>query len=72
VPVLMPSPFKVGIHPVHFGVGDDTQSDDRAVAFAMGMVLFVLVADCEVIGSSGPRWRSCVADPVLMSLMRSR
>ena len=32
VPVLMPVITKVGIDPVHFGVDDDAQPDDRAAA----------------------------------------
>ena len=59
VPVLMPVIVKVGIDPVHFGVMMTLNLMIGLLHPPLGMVLFVLSQDRQIVASSGRPWRSC-------------
>ncbi len=65
----MPVILKVGIDPVHFGVDDDAQSDDRAAAPPHGMVLFVLSRIAGLSIRTNHHSATAMAPPLLMSLV---
>ena len=69
VPVLMPVIIKVGIDPVHFGVDDDAQSDDRAAASAARHGAVRAVAGGKAVDRADHHGDSALAGPLLLSLI---